>query len=74
MPTPFEAVHAESDEEAKNSPPSSRGWIKKAALVLTVGLGVVGFMSMPKARRFCRDWISAPSRASPTWAWTPKWL
>eukprot|EP00439_Symbiodinium_sp_Y106_P062906 s671_g9.t1 len=29
MPTPFEAVHAESDEEAKNSPPSSRGWMKK---------------------------------------------
>ena len=54
MPTPFEAVYAESDEEAKNSPPSSRGWIKKAALVLTLGLGVVGFMSMPKARRFCQ--------------------
>ncbi|CAE7917585.1 unnamed protein product, partial [Symbiodinium sp. KB8] len=28
--------------------------MKKAALVLTVGLGVVGFMSMPKARRFCQ--------------------
>ena len=54
MPTPFEAVHAESEEEAKNSPPSSRSWMKKAALVLTVGLGVVGFMSMPKARRFCQ--------------------
>ncbi|OLQ02780.1 Adenylate cyclase 1 [Symbiodinium microadriaticum] len=54
MPTPFEAVHAESEEEAKNPPPSSRSWMKKAALVLTVGLGVVGFMSMPKARRFCQ--------------------
>jgi len=54
MPTPFEAVHAESDEEAKNSSPTSRGWMKKAALVVTVGLGVVGFMAMPKARRFCQ--------------------
>ncbi|CAE7667886.1 unnamed protein product, partial [Symbiodinium necroappetens] len=51
---PSEAVHAESEDEAKNSPPSSRSWMKKAALVLTVGLGVVGFMSMPKARRFCQ--------------------
>ncbi|CAE7646864.1 unnamed protein product [Symbiodinium sp. CCMP2592] len=54
MPTPFEAVHAESDEEAKNSPPTSRGWMKKAALIVTVGLGVAGFMAMPKARRFCQ--------------------
>ncbi|CAE7763417.1 unnamed protein product, partial [Symbiodinium sp. KB8] len=28
--------------------------MKKAALVVTVGLGVVGFMAMPKARRFCQ--------------------
>ena len=48
------SVHTESDEEAKNSTTSSRGWMKKAAFVVTLGLGVVGFMAMPKARRFCQ--------------------
>ena len=59
MPTPpaqaatFEAVHVESEEEVKDSSSQSRGWVKKAALALALGLGVVGFMAMPKAARFC---------------------
>ncbi|CAE7548733.1 unnamed protein product, partial [Symbiodinium microadriaticum] len=49
----FEAVHVESEEEVKDSSTQSRGWVKKAALALALGLGVVGFMAMPKATRFC---------------------
>ncbi|CAE7538288.1 unnamed protein product, partial [Symbiodinium sp. CCMP2456] len=47
------AVHVESEEEVKDSSTQSRGWVKKAALALALGLGVVGFMAMPKATRFC---------------------
>eukprot|EP00439_Symbiodinium_sp_Y106_P020353 s7018_g2.t1 len=51
----FEVVHVESEEEAKNSSSNARpAWMKKAAFVLAVGLGVVGFMALPKARRFCQ--------------------
>ena len=39
----------ESEEEVKDSSSQSRGWVKKAALALALGLGVVGFMAMPKA-------------------------
>ncbi|CAE7282296.1 unnamed protein product [Symbiodinium natans] len=51
MAAPFEAVHPESDAEAKTSPPSSRGWMKKTALVATLGLGVVAFLAMPGAKK-----------------------
>ena len=47
-PQAFEAIHVESEGEAKNSPKSSRAWMKKAALALALGLGVLGFMAMPK--------------------------
>ena len=47
-PQAFEAIHVESEGEAKNSPNTSRGWMKKAALALALGLGVLGFMAMPK--------------------------
>ena len=51
MATPFEAVHLESEAEAKTSPPSSRGWMKKTAIVATLGLGVVAFLAMPGAKK-----------------------
>ncbi|CAE7282277.1 unnamed protein product [Symbiodinium natans] len=51
MAAPFEAVHLESDAEAKTSPPSSRGWMKKTAIVATLGLGVVAFLAMPGAKK-----------------------
>ena len=51
MAMPFESVHAESEEEPKTSPPSSRGWLKKVALVGVLGLGVLALLAMPGAKK-----------------------
>ena len=46
----FEAVHSESEEETKIAPPSSRGWIKIAAVAL--GLGLVGLLGLAGTQSF----------------------
>ncbi|OLP79360.1 hypothetical protein AK812_SmicGene40367 [Symbiodinium microadriaticum] len=59
----LQAVHVESEEEAKDSSTQSRGWVKKAALALALGFGIVGFMAMPKATILA--YITAIREAAP---------
>ena len=50
MAAAFQAVHAESEAEAKTSP-SNRGWMKKAALLAALGLGVVAVLAWPGSKK-----------------------
>ena len=61
MAMPFEAVHAESEQESKASLPSSRGWVKKLCWEHCASGSL---RSWPcQGQRSVSPWIWVPSRA-----------